>query len=57
MPHGTYAECFADPERDPVWQTLCANRPAIKAGMTEVTPRPGSGLILDEAMVRRHRIG
>ena len=24
VPHGTYAECFADPERDPVWQTMWA---------------------------------
>src|SRR5207245_3481109 len=34
--HGTYAECFADPERDPVWQTMWANRPTIKAGTMEV---------------------
>ena len=27
VPHGTYVECFADPERDPVWQTMWANRP------------------------------
>src|SRR2546427_7744255 len=33
VPHGTYAECFADPERDPVWQTMWANRPAIKDGI------------------------
>ncbi|MCI0547476.1 MAG: mandelate racemase/muconate lactonizing enzyme family protein, partial [Candidatus Rokubacteria bacterium] len=28
VPRGTYVECFADPERDPVWHTLWANRPA-----------------------------
>jgi len=55
VPHGTYAECFADPERDPVWQTMWANRPAIKDGIMEVAPDPGFGLILDESLVRRYR--
>jgi D-arabinonate dehydratase len=57
VPHGTYAECFADPERDPVWQTMWANRPAIKHGMLEVGTGPGFGLVLDEAMIRRYRVG
>src|SRR6059036_1079068 len=55
VPHGTYAECFADPERDPVWQTMWTNRPAIKDGMMDVAPGPGFGLVLDETMVRRYR--
>ena len=55
IPHGTYAECFADPERDPVWQTMWANRPPIKNGVMEVTQEPGFGLILDEDLVRRYR--
>ncbi len=42
VPHGTYAECFADPERDPVWQTMWANRPPIKDGMMEVAQGPAS---------------
>ena len=56
VPHGTYAECFADPERDPVWQTMWANRPAIKDGIMEVTQDPGFGLILDEGLVRKYRV-
>ncbi|HEY7365786.1 MAG TPA: mandelate racemase/muconate lactonizing enzyme family protein [Methylomirabilota bacterium] len=56
VPHGTYVECFADPERDPVWQTMWANRPAVKDGMIEVPPDPGFGLVLDEAMIRRYRV-
>jgi L-alanine-DL-glutamate epimerase-like enolase superfamily enzyme len=56
VPHGTCVECFADPERDPVWQAMWANRPAIKDGMMDVAPDPGFGLVLDEAMVRRYRI-
>ncbi len=55
VPHGTYVECFADPERDPVWQAMWANRPPIKDGMMEVARDPGFGLILDEAMIRRYR--
>jgi D-galactarolactone cycloisomerase len=56
VPHGTYAECFADPERDPVWQTMWANRAAIKNGMMEVSADPGFGLILDESLVKKYRV-
>ncbi len=55
VPHGTYVECFADPERDPVWQAMWANRPPIKDGMMEVAQGPGFGLVLDEDVVRRYR--
>ena len=54
--HGTYVECFADPERDPVWQAMWVNRPAITDGSIELSPDPGFGLVLDEAMVRRYRV-
>jgi D-galactarolactone cycloisomerase len=56
VPHGTYIECFAHPDRDPVWQALWANRPAIRDGMMEVSKDPGFGLQLDEGMIRRYRI-
>jgi len=56
VPHGTYVECFADPERDPIWQAMWANRPPIKDGMLEVTRDPGFGLILDAGMIRRYRV-
>ena len=56
VPHGTYVECFADPERDPVWQTMWANRPAIKDGHMEVSRDPGFGIQLDWKMVERYRI-
>ena len=57
VPHGTYAECFADPERDPVWQTMWANRPSIKDGMMDVAQGAGFGLILDDGLIRRYRVG
>jgi D-arabinonate dehydratase len=56
IPHGTYVECFADPERDPVWQAMWANRPPIKDGFMDVASGPGFGLVLDDAMIQRHRI-
>ncbi len=56
VPHGTYIECFAHPERDPVWQALWANRPPIRDGMMEVSKDPGFGLQLDAGMIRKYRI-
>jgi len=53
--HGTYVECFADPERDPVWQMMWANRPAIRNGMMEVSKAPGFGIELDWKMIERYR--
>ncbi len=55
IPHGTYIECFADPARDPVWQTMWANRPAIKNGVIPVSNGPGFGLSLDQAIITRYR--
>jgi D-galactarolactone cycloisomerase len=55
VPHGTYAECFAHPERDPVWQAMWANRPPVKNGVMEVSKGPGFGIRLDAGMVRRYR--
>ena len=56
VPHGTFVECFADPDRDPMWQTVWANRPPIKNGIMTVSRDPGFGIVLDEALVRRYRI-
>ncbi len=56
VPHGTYIECFADPARDPVWQTMWSNRPAIRNGMMSVATGPGFGLTLDQAMIAKYRV-
>jgi D-arabinonate dehydratase len=55
VPHGTYLECFADPERDPVWQAMWANRPPVKDGYMDVPTGPGFGIHLDWKMVERYR--
>jgi D-arabinonate dehydratase len=56
VPHGTYVECFADPDRDPVWQTMWTNRPAAASGFVEVSKGPGFGIELDERMLQRYRV-
>jgi D-arabinonate dehydratase len=56
VPHGTYVECFADPERDPAWQALWANRPAVRDGTFPIPDGPGFGLVLDEPLIQRHRV-
>jgi D-arabinonate dehydratase len=56
VPHGTYVECFADPDRDPVWQTMWTNRPRAREGFVEVSKGPGFDIELDEEMVRRYRV-
>lgn len=55
VPHGTYAECFADPARDPVWQLMWINRPPIRNGIMQVATGPGFGIELDEKMIHKFR--
>jgi D-arabinonate dehydratase len=54
--HGVCIECFADPERDPVWQHLWVNRPPIVNGTMTVSSAPGFGLELDAAMIAKYRV-
>jgi len=56
VPHGTYLECFADPDRDPIWQAMWTNRPRLKDGLMQVSAGPGFGLELDQQMIARYRV-
>lgn len=56
VPHGTYVECFAHPERDPVWQKMWGNRPPIRNGRMQVGTEPGFGIRLDPDMIRRYTV-
>ena len=56
IPHGTYVECFADPERDPLWQTVWQNRPAVKNGLFTLPAGNGFGIELDRKLVEKYRI-
>ncbi len=55
-PHGTYVECFPDPERDPLWASFIKNRAPIANGMIDVPRGPGFGLELDWDLVSKHRL-
>jgi D-galactarolactone cycloisomerase len=54
IPHGTYVEAF-DPDRDPIFWELFANRPGPVNGEFAVPEGPGLGLVLDEAFIKRYR--
>ena len=56
VPHGICAECFADPDRDPLWPHMLIDPPKIRDGTLEVPDRPGFGIRLDWAQLDRHRI-
>jgi D-galactarolactone cycloisomerase len=54
IPHGTYLETF-DPERDPIFWNMIANRREFEDGHYLVPDGPGLGLELDWQYVDRHR--
>ncbi|HXT78277.1 MAG TPA: mandelate racemase/muconate lactonizing enzyme family protein [Acetobacteraceae bacterium] len=56
VPHGTYVECFPDPDRDPIWQSVWVNRPAIKDGIMDVPQGPGLDIRLDWDAVAKYRV-
>jgi D-arabinonate dehydratase len=56
IPHGTYVECFPNPDRDPIWANLILNRPTIKNGVIEIPQGGGFGLELDWKMIEKYRL-
>ncbi len=56
IPHGTYVECFPDPERDPLWANLILSRAPIKDGIIAVPEGPGFGLTLDWKLIEKYRL-
>jgi D-galactarolactone cycloisomerase len=54
--HGLYVECFAHPLRDPVWQQLVANRPAVRDGAIVLPDGSGFGWELDQQFIDRYRV-
>jgi D-arabinonate dehydratase len=55
IPHGTYVEAF-DPDRDPIFWQLFANRAPFENGDYVVPDGPGLGLELDWDFVERYRV-
>ena len=54
--HGSFVECFADPDRDPIWDGMYASRPPVKDGEIAVPTGPGFDIQLDWDMVKKYRI-
>jgi len=57
VPHGTYVECFADPDRDPIWEQMFVSRAPVKNGMLALPDGDGFGIRLDWDMVEKYRVG
>jgi L-alanine-DL-glutamate epimerase-like enolase superfamily enzyme len=55
IPHGTFAECF-EPDRDPIWWNLIANRPPLEDGHLTLSDAPGLGWVLDQDYIDHHRL-
>jgi L-alanine-DL-glutamate epimerase-like enolase superfamily enzyme len=55
IPHGSYLEYF-HPERDPIWHSMIANRPALSSGRIKLPSGPGLGWELDRDYIDRFRI-
>jgi D-galactarolactone cycloisomerase len=56
IPHGSYVECFANPERDPIWDRMIENRAEVKNGIIQVPQGPGFDLVLDKKMIEKYRL-
>jgi D-galactarolactone cycloisomerase len=54
--HGSYVECFANPERDPLWDRFIDNRAEVKDGILQVPQGPGFDLVLNQDMIRKYRV-
>jgi D-arabinonate dehydratase len=55
IPHGTYVEAF-DPQRDPIFWSMIANRAEFVDGDYLVPQGPGLGLELDWDYITRYRV-
>ena len=56
VPHGSYVECFANPQRDPLWDSFIENRVEVKDGIVQVPQGPGFDLVLDNKMIKKYRL-
>jgi L-alanine-DL-glutamate epimerase-like enolase superfamily enzyme len=53
IPHGTYAECFADPNVGPLYPYILRNR-KVKDGFIFLPNKPGLGLELNKEFIDKH---
>jgi len=55
IPNPTFVEIFPDPNRDPLWYELVAERPKISGGYMHLPDAPGLGLTLNQEVIARYR--
>lgn len=56
QPHGFCVECFADPERDPLWDRMLLEGPTVSKGIARLPDGPGFGIKVDPAAIEMYRI-
>jgi L-alanine-DL-glutamate epimerase-like enolase superfamily enzyme len=56
IPNGTYVECYPDAHRDPFWENLYQNRPAILDGHIVLPEEPGLGVTLNYDAVEHYAV-
>ncbi|MCC7050003.1 MAG: mandelate racemase/muconate lactonizing enzyme family protein [Alphaproteobacteria bacterium] len=57
IPNATFVECYPDARRDPFWDKLYLDRPAVENGCIRLPDKPGIGLTIDEAAAERWAVG
>ena len=51
-----FGECFADPDRDPIWDGLFVSRKPVTNGTLALPDGAGFGIQLDWDMVKKYRV-
>ena len=57
IPNPTFVECYSHVHRDPFWNEIYENRPAVKDGHIMLPDQPGLGLAFNQEAVEKIRIG
>ncbi len=56
QPHGFCVECFADPERDPLWAGMLVEGPEVREGRIRLPEGAGFGVRVDPTVIEKYRI-
>ena len=56
QPHGICVECFANPERDPLWASMLTEGPKVEDGFIHISKNAGFGIRLDPIAVNKFQI-
>ncbi len=56
QPHGMCVECFANPERDPLWAHMLLEGPRVRNGRIRLPEGNGFGIKVDPVAIKKYRI-